>query len=431
MLDIRFIRENTDVARTALKTRGTGDEARIDELLALDHERRALINKAEQLKNERNVASKQIGALKAKGENVDNKMALMKQVGEQIAELDHELARTEQNLNQILLHIPNFPHPTVTVGKSAADNPEIRRWGEKQRFDFQPRAHWEIGEKLGMLDFGRAAKLAGSGFLLFRGPGARLERALINFLLDLHTRNHGYLEVAPPLLANRATLTATGHLPKFEEDLYRTREEELFLIPTSEVPLTSLSRDEILSEEQLPLHLCAYTPCFRREAGAAGKETRGMIRVHQFDKVELVKICTPETSFDELESMVSHAEKVLQLLGLHYRVILLCTGDMGFASAKTYDIEVWAPGQNAYLEVSSCSNCTDFQARRANIRYKDALGKNRYVHTLNGSGTALARLYVALLETYQRADGSLQIPEPLQPYFDGRTEVSHSNRDQP
>jgi seryl-tRNA synthetase len=259
--------------------------------------------------------------------------------------------------------------------------------------------------------------------VLYRGLGARLERALVNFLLDLHTREHGYVETSPPHLANRATLTSTGHLPKFEEDLYRVKDEELFLIPTSEVPLTGLPRDEILPESQLPMYLTAFTPCFRREAGAAGKETRGMIRVHQFDKVELVKICKPETSFDELEKMLANAEKVLQLLGLHYRVILLCTGDMGFASAKTYDIEVWAPGQNAYLEVSSCSNCTDFQARRANIKFKAADGKNRFCHTLNGSGTALARLYVALLETYQQADGSVRVPEPLRPYFDGRAEI--------
>jgi seryl-tRNA synthetase len=423
MLDIKLIRDNPDAVRTALRHRGQGDEARVEDILRLDQERRACIAKGEQLRSERNRVTKEIGALKAKGQNADDKMAAMKRVGEEIAGLDQSLAGIEQRLTDILLNTPNLPEASVPVGKDASDNPEVRRWGDKPGYDFQPKPHWEIGEQLGILDFARAVKLAGSGFVLYRGLGARLERALINFLLDLHTREHGYVETAPPHLANRATLTSTGHLPKFEADLYGVRDEELFLIPTAEVPLTGLPRDEILREDQLPIYLTAYTPCFRREAGAAGKETRGMIRVHQFDKVELVKICRPETSFDELEKMVANAEKVLQLLGLHYRVILLCTGDMGFASAKTYDIEVWAPGQNAFLEVSSCSNCTDFQARRANIRFKGADGKNRFVHTLNGSGTALARLYVALLETGQQADGSVRIPEPLRPYFDGRSEI--------
>jgi seryl-tRNA synthetase len=423
MLDIKLIRDNPDTVRAALRSRGPGADAPVDEMARLDEQRRALIARAEQLKSERNRVTKEIGALKAKGQNADDKMAAMKVVGEEIAGMDQKQAEIEQKLNEILLNTPNLPDSSVPVGKDAADNPEVRRWGDKPKLEFPAKPHWEIGEKLGILDFARATKLAGSGFVLYRGLGARLERALVNFLLDLHTREHGYVETAPPHLANRATLTSTGHLPKFEEDLYRVRDEELFLIPTAEVPLTGLPRDEILPESQLPIYLTAYTPCFRREAGAAGKETRGMIRVHQFDKVELVKICKPETSFDELEKMVANAEKVLQLLGLHYRVILLCTGDMGFASTKTYDIEVWAPGQNAYLEVSSCSNCGDFQARRANIKYKATDGKNRFVHTLNGSGTALARLYVALLETYQQADGSVRVPEPLRPYFDGRAEI--------
>jgi seryl-tRNA synthetase len=309
------------------------------------------------------------------------------------------------------------------VGKEAADNPEVKRWGEAPKFVFQPKAHWDIGEKLGILDFARAAKISGSGFILFKGAGARLERALINFLLDLHTGEHGYTEVFPPFLINRNAMIGTGQLPKFEEDMYRLRDEEMYLAPTAEVPVANIHRDEILREEQLPIYYCAYTPCFRREAGAAGKQTRGMIRVHQFDKVEMIKFVKPENSYEELEKMLANAERVLQLLGLHYRVVLLCTGDVGFASAKTYDIEVWAPGQNAYLEVSSCSNCEDFQARRANIKFKGADGKNRLVHILNGSGTALARLYIALLETYQQADGSVKIPELLVPYMGGLREI--------
>lgn len=423
MLDIKLIREQPDAVRGALRSRGKGDEARVDEILHLDGQRRSLIAQGERLKGERNRGAKEIGALKAKGENVDQKMAAMKQLGEKVAAIDEKLSAIEQNLRDLLLATPNLPDASVKIGRDAADNAEIRTWGTKPEFPFQPKPHWDIGKQLGILDFQRAAKLAGSGFVLYRGLGARLERALINFLLDLHTREHGYTEIAPPVLANRASLIGTGHLPKFEEDLYAIRDEELYLIPTAEAPLTGLPRDEILRESDLPIYLTAYTPCFRREAGAAGKETRGMIRVHQFDKVELVKICKPENSFDELEKMVANAEKVLQLLELHYRVILLCTGDMGFASAKTYDIEVWAPGQNAYLEVSSCSNCTDFQARRANIRFKAVDGKNRFCHTLNGSGTALARLYVALLESYQQSDGSVRIPEVLRPYFDGRVEI--------
>jgi len=311
----------------------------------------------------------------------------------------------------------------VPTGKDAADNPEVRRWGHKPEFAFKPKPHWEIGEALDILDFPRAAKISGSGFILYKGAGARLERGLINFLLDLHTREHGYTEVFPPFLINRNAMIGTGQLPKFEEDMYRLRDDELYLAPTAEVPVSNMYREETLRHDQLPIYYCAYTPCFRREAGAAGKETRGMIRVHQFDKVEMVKFTHPDTSYDELEKMAANAEKVLQLLGLHYRVILLCTGDMGFASAKTYDIEVWAPGQDAYLEVSSCSNCEDFQSRRANVRFKDKDGKTKFVHLLNGSGTALARLYVALLETYQQADGSLLLPEILAPYLGGMRKI--------
>ena len=426
MLDIKLIREKPDFVRERLATRGRGDEARIAEIAALDEQRRKLISEGDNLKAERNTVSKEIGALKSKGQDAGAKMAAMKQLGERIAALDAEVAGIDTKLQDILLMIPNLPHESVTVGKEAADNPEVRRWGDTPKFSFQPKAHWEIGEKLDILDFARAAKISGSGFILYKGAGARLERALINFLLDLHTRDHGYTEVFPPFLINRSAMIGTGQLPKFEDDMYRLRDEEMYLAPTAEVPVANIHRDEILREEQLPIRYCAYTPCFRREAGAAGKQTRGMIRVHQFDKVEMIKFVKPETSYDELEKLTAHAEHVLQLLGLHYRVVLLCTGDMGFASAKTYDIEVWAPGQNAYLEVSSCSNCEDFQARRANIKFKGADGKNRLVHILNGSGTALARLYVALLETYQQADGSVKIPEPLVPYMGGLTEIRAS-----
>jgi seryl-tRNA synthetase len=417
MLDIKLIRDNPGLVRDRLASRQRGDEARIAEIAALDEQRRKLVGESDNLKSERNRVSKEIGQAKAKGEEVSGKMAEMKRVGDRIAALDGELAGIEAKVQDILLTIPNLPHGSVVAGKDSADNPEVRRWGEAPRFAFPAKPHWELGEKLGILDFPRAAKITGSGFILYKGAGARLERALINFLLDLHTREHGYTEVFPPFVINRASMIGTGQLPKFEEDMYRLRDEEMYLAPTAEVPVANIHREEILREDQLPIYYCAYTPCFRREAGAAGKQTRGMIRVHQFDKVEMIKFTKPETSYDELEKMVANAERVLQLLGLHYRVVLLCTGDMGFAATKTYDIEVWAPGQNAYLEVSSCSNTEDFQARRANIRFKGADGKNRFVHILNGSGTALARLYVALIETYQQPDGSVTLPEVLKPYM--------------
>lgn len=423
MLDIRAIRENAAAVQQRLATRGRGDERAIADVLKLDQQRRQRLQEVENLKAQRNQVSKQIGQAKARGEDVTNLMAGMKEVSDRIAALDAEVAQLDTQLEQRLLVIPNLPHESVPVGRDANDNKEVRRWGEPPRFSFEPKPHWELGERLGILDFPRASKVAGSGFILYRGLGARLERALINWLLDLHTREHGYTEVFPPFLINRAAMIGTGQLPKFEEDMYRLRDDELYLAPTAEVPVCNMHRDEIFRAEDLPRYYCAYTPCFRREAGAAGKETRGMIRVHQFDKVELVKFTRPETSYDELEKLVGNAERVLQELGLHYRVVLLCTGDMGFASAKTYDIEVWAPGQNRYLEVSSCSNCEDFQARRANIRFKDTDGKNRYVHMLNGSGTALARLYVALLETYQQADGTVRLPAVLHPYMGGVTEL--------
>jgi len=423
MLDIKLIREKPDFVRERLATRGGGDEARIGEIAALDEQRRKLVAEGDALKAERNKVSKEIGALKSKGKDASAPMSAMKQVGERISAIDAEVTGVDAKLHEILLMVPNLPHESVAVGKDSADNPEVRRWGEAPKFAFPAQAHWDIGERLGILDFARAAKISGSGFILYKGAGARLERALINWLLDLHTREHGFTEVSPPFLINRNAMIGTGQLPKFEEDMYRLRDEDMYLAPTAEVPVANIHREEILREDQLPIYYCAYTPCFRREAGAAGKQTRGMIRVHQFDKVEMIKFVKPETSYAELEKMTANAERVLQLLGLHYRVVLLCTGDVGFASAKTYDIEVWAAGQNAYLEVSSCSNCEDFQARRANIRFKGADGKNRFVHILNGSGTALARLYVAVLETYQQADGSVKIPEVLIPYMGGLKEI--------
>jgi seryl-tRNA synthetase len=423
MLDIKLIRDNPDAARARLADRGRGDEKQIDQILALDRRRRQLIAETDKLKAELNTVSKVIGQLKSKGQDAADRIEAMRKVRDDINAGDGNIAALDEQLRSLLLTIPNLPHASVPKGADAADNPVVRAWGQRPAFPFPPRPHWEIGEKLDILDFPRAAKISGSGFILYKNMGARLERGLINFLLDLHTREHGYTEVFPPFLINRASMTGTGQLPKFEEDMYRLRDDELYLAPTAEVPVCNIHRDEILRHDQLPLYYCAYTPCFRREAGAAGKETRGMIRVHQFDKVEMVKYAHPESGYEELEKMVANAEKVLQLLGLHYRVILLCTGDMGFASAKTYDIEVWAPGQDAYLEVSSCSNCADFQSRRANVRFKDKDGKVKFVHLLNGSGTALARLYVALLETYKQADGSVLLPEILAPYLGGMRKI--------
>ena len=426
MLDIELIRKNSDLVRQRLASRGRGDELRIGEIATLDARIRQQQTKSDIVGADQNRKGEEFKAAKFKGvlKTLEAMQAELKKLKEERQALKEEIPALEAERDSLEKMVPNLPHSSVPVGKEAADNPEVRRWGTKPEFAFQPKPHWEIGEKLGMLDFARATKISGSGFILYKGDGARLERALINMLLDLHTREHGYTEIFPPFLIKRDSMIGTGQLPKFEEDMYRLRDEELYLAPTAEVPVTNIHRDEILKEEQLPIYYCAYTPCFRREAGAAGKETRGMIRVHQFDKVEMVKLTKPETSYDELEKMVANAEKVLQLLGLHYRVVLLCTGDMGFSSAKTYDIEVWAPGQNAFLEVSSCSNCEDFQARRANIKFKDVAGKNRFAHTLNGSGTALARLYVALLETYQQADGSVKLPEILAPYMAGKTHLT-------
>lgn len=423
MLDIKVIREKPEEIRARLATRNRGDEVHIDTLLALDKKRRELLQLVESLKSERNAASKQIGGFMAKGDKAgaEEIKAKMKGVSDRIAELDVEVAAVEKEQNDLLLQVYNVPHSSVPVGVDANDNPVVRQIGEKVVLPFKALTHWEIGEKKGMLNFQQATKISGSGFIVYRGAGARLERALLNYLLDLHTRAHGYTEVAVPFMVRRECMVGTGQLPKFEEDMYGVRDEDLFLVPTAEVPVTNLHREEILTEEQLPVHYCAYTPCFRREAGSAGKDTRGMIRVHQFDKVELVHIVKPEDSYAQLETLVTHAERVLTDMELNYRVITLCTGDLGFGAAKCYDIEVWAPGLQNWLEVSSCSNFEDFQARRMNLRYKDKNGKNVFCHTLNGSGTALARLYIALLETHQQADGSVRIPQALRSYFGSDT----------
>lgn len=426
MLDVRRIREEADTVRTRLAARGAGDELKVDEVLRLDEHRRKLLAEVESLKAQRNRTSKEIGVLmgQKKAAEAETLKAETRTLGERIATLDAEVKQTDAEREEILLRLPNVPHASVPVGKSSEDNPVIRTHGAQATFPFQPRSHIELCECLRLVDFARGAKLSGSGFLLYTGWGARLERALIQFLLDLHSREHGYTEVSPPFIISRDCMVGVGQFPKFEDQAYAVQEGldastlgKLYLLPTAEAPVANIHREELLSHAQLPIRYCAYSPCFRAEAGAAGVGTRGMIRVHQFDKVELIKIVPPERGYDELESMVANAETVLQRLGLHYRVILLCTGDMGFASAKTYDIEVWAPGQGSYLEVSSCSNCEDYQARRMNLRFKAESGDNRHPHILNGSGTALARLFVALIETWQQPDGSVLLPEPLRPFM--------------
>lgn len=417
MLDIRLIREQPDYVKERLAARGGDSQLRVEEILECDRERRASETRLQHLQSDRKRISKEIGARKARGEDTSAVEAEVRGLGDEIAKLNESSAALDVKQRDLLLHIPNLPHDAAPVGEDATANPEVRVWGSKPAFAFEPKSHVELGEKLRLFDFERGAKVSGSAFVCFTGEGARLERALLNFLLDLHTRQHGYTEVSTPFVVRPEALIGTSQLPKFEEQLYRCDRDELYLAPTAEVPVTNLHREELLPHEQLPIRYAAYTPCFRREAGSAGLGTRGLIRMHQFDKVELVKITTPENSFEELEKLTADAERVLQILGLHYRVIELCTGDLGFGSAKTYDIEVWAPGQNGYLEVSSCSNFGDFQTRRMNLRFKDGEGKNRFCHTLNGSGTALPRLFVALVETFQQADGSVLIPEPLRPYF--------------
>jgi seryl-tRNA synthetase len=426
MLDIKLIRERPDFVRQRLATRGAGDEARIEEVLIRDELRRKLLGEVEALKAQRKRAAKEIGALigQKKTAEAEAKKKETADLGDRIAELDQQAEEAEATRNRLMLALPNLPHESVPVGKSAEDNPVVRMHGEKPVFDFKPKSHVELCEGLRLVDFSRAAKLSGSGFVLYTHWGAKLERALIQFMLDLHTSEHGYMEVSPPFLVGPQCLEGVGQFPKFADQYYAVQEGldastlgKLYLIPTAETPVANIHREELIAARQLPIAYCAYTPCFRGEAGAAGVGTRGMIRVHQFDKVELIRIVKPENGYAEQDKMVGHAERVLQVLGLHYRVVLLCTGDMGFASARTYDLEVWAPGQGNYLEVSSVSNCEGFQARRMNLRFKDDAGENRFPHVLNGSGTALARLFVALVETYQQSDGNLVVPPALLPYL--------------
>lgn len=417
MLDIRLIRENPDLIKQRLANRGGDHASMVDELVSIDTARRTAETERQKLQGDRNRISKEIGIAKKNGQDTSTIETEVRSINERIEQIGLDADSADTRQKDLLLSIPNLPHEACPVGHSAEENPEVRTWGSKPEYDFQPKDHTILGTSLGMLDFEAGVKITGSAFVVYRGPGARLERALINFLLDLHSTQHGYTEVNTPHLVRPECLVGTGQLPKFGDQVYHSPEDDLYLIPTAEVPVTNLHREEILRLEQLPICYAAYTPCFRREAGSAGLGTRGLIRMHQFDKVELVKITTPESSMDELEKLTANAEKVLQTLGLHYRVIELCTGDIGFGSAKTYDIEVWAPGQGTYLEVSSCSSFGDYQARRMNLRYKAEDGKNRFCHTLNGSGTALARLFVALVETYQQADGSIVIPEALRAYF--------------
>lgn len=418
MLDVKLLRENLDEVKARMATRG----AEIDwgEFVRLDRERREALVNIERLKEKKNRLSAEIGKIKKSGGDATALMREGEEVSDAIRNAEGPLADIATSFERFMLTLPNLPHATVKVGKNETDNREVSRWGETPQFDFTPKNHWEIGEELAILDFERAAKIAGARFAVYCGAGARLERALINFMLDLHTTESGYKEMLPPALANRSSLVGTGQLPKFEEDLFRLAQGEFFLIPTAEVPLTNLHRDEMLEREQLPIKYVAYTPCFRSEAGSYGKDVRGLIRQHQFNKVEMVKFAEPEASYDELESMVKNAEEVLKRLKIPYRVVELCTGDLGFAAAKTYDLEVWLPGQNTYREISSCSNCEDFQARRANIRYrKEKKGRPVFVHTLNGSGLAVGRTVVAVLENYQQKDGSVIVPEALRPYMGG------------
>jgi len=420
MLDLRFIRENPTFVKERLRTRGDEYDPLIDRIVALDERRRQIIAEVETLKHRRNVVSKEIGMLLKEGKDATALREEMRQVGDRINQLDGELREVERELEQTLLLVPNLPHESVPVGSDETGNAVVLTFSEPRPLDFEPMPHWEIGERLGLFDFARGVKLSGSRFYGLKGWGAMLERALINFMLDLHTRQHGYTEVFLPFLVKPYCMEGTGQLPKFADEMYQCERDNLWLIPTAEVSVTNLHREEILDADELPLKYVSYSACFRREAGAAGKDIKGVVRVHQFNKVELVKITTAEQSYEELEGMVQDACHVLELLGLPHRVVLLCTGDMGFSAAKTYDLEVWMPGMNRWLEVSSCSNCEDFQARRMNLRYRPHRGaKPRFAHTLNGSGVAVGRTLAALLENYQQRDGSILIPEPLRPYLGG------------
>jgi len=427
MLDIKRIRLNPDEVKEGLAKRN--GEYDIDQVLKLDEKRRELLVKVEEMKSKQNQVSKEIPKLKKEGKDVSTVLEEMKNLSQKIKDFDAEVKEVDCQLNELLLRIPNVPNPDIIVGTSDADNKEIRKWGEPRKFEFEPKAHWDLGTDLDILDFERASKITGARFTVFKGFGARLERALINFMLNLHTIEHGYREIAPPFMVNRDSMTGTGQLPKFEEDAFRLPEKDFFLVPTAEVPVTNLHRGEILDEEQLPIYYTAYTPCFRQEAGSAGRDTRGLIRNHQFDKVELVKLVKPKDSYDELEALTNNAEKVLQLLNIPYRIVELCTGDIGFSSAKTYDIEVWMPSYNRYVEISSCSNFEDFQARRASLKYRDKeTGKVEFVHTLNGSGLAVGRTTAAILENYQQQDGTIIIPEALIPYMGGIERIEKVNK---
>ena len=424
MLDLKFVRKNPDLVKEGLKKRNSSTEI-VDKFLEIDEVRRQKIVLTEQMKNERNTVSEEIGRSKKAGQNAEEMVLRMRETSQKIKEIDEEIRGIEEELHQILLDIPNLPHQSVPVGADDSANQEVRRWGTPTEFTFQPQAHWDIGEQLGILDFERAAKVTGARFVFYRGWGARLERALVNFMLDVHTGEHGYVELLPPFMANRDSMTGTGQLPKFVEDMFHLEQTEYFLIPTAEVPVTNYYREEILAEEQLPLYHVAYSPCFRAEAGAHGRDTRGLIRQHQFNKVEMVKFCHPNTSYEELEKLTANAERILQLLELPYRVMILSTGDLGFSSAKTYDLEVWLPSAGTYREISSCSNFEDFQARRANIRFRPkGGGKPEFVHTLNGSGLAIGRTTAAILENYQEEDGSVRIPKLLQPYMGGVEKIT-------
>lgn len=422
MLDAKVLREQLDRVKERIGSRG----ATIDweELTAVDRRRREILVETEKLKEKKNRLSGEIGKLKKSGGDARALMAENEGLSEAIRKQEEPLRQIEKRFEDLMLVIPNLPHESVPKGSDARDNPEVRRWGDPPKFDFKPKNHWEIGEELGILDFARAAKIAGARFVLYQGQGAHLERALINFMLDLHTEQRGYKETIPPFLVNRDSLIGTAQLPKFEADLFRIPDPELFLVPTAEVPLTNIHRGEILSGEDLPLYYVAYTPCFRREAGSYGQDVRGLIRLHQFNKVELVKLTEPKNSYQELEKMVQDAEEVLRQLQIPYRIVELCAGDLGFAAAKTYDLEVWLPGQGTYREISSCSNCEDFQARRAGIRYRsEKKGRPAFVHTLNGSGLAVGRTLVAVLENYQQKDGSVTVPEVLRPYMRGINQI--------
>jgi seryl-tRNA synthetase len=427
MLDLNYVRENLEQVRTALSTRGVVPET-LDDFAAADAERRRIIAESDQLNAERNAASREIGALmkNSKREEAETRRKEVNELKERIAALDNAREQAETRMHQLLSTLPNVPHESVPVGADEAANVEVRRWGSKPEFDFEPKDHVDLGAALGILDLDRAAKITASRFAILNGDGARLERALTNFMLDVHSREHGYRETLPPFIVNKSALFGTGQLPKFEEDLFKlTDERELYLVPTAEVPVTNYHREEILDAAQLPMRWVAYTPCFRSEAGSYGRDTRGLIRQHQFEKVELVKYSLPENSYDELEALTRDAEAILQKLGLHYRTVALSTGDIGFASAKTYDVEVWLPSQNTFREISSCSNYEAFQARRAQIRFRRAGGaKPEFVHTLNGSGLAVGRTWIAVLENYQQADGSIAVPEALRPYMGGLEKIS-------